>query len=172
MTANNIHIREADSHDISLLSHLIRQAYRDVADRFNLTPDNCPKHPSNCHDKWIENDFKRGVVYYILECDDSPIACAAIEKAEPGHCYLERLAVTPPHRNSGFGKVLTKHVFAEARALGARSVGIGIISEQTELKSWYRKIGFVEKETKRFPHLPFLVAFMTYTLTSDNDKSS
>ena len=41
---------------------------------------------------------------------------------------------------------------------------IGIISEQADLKSWYQKIGFVEIETKLFPHLPFLVAFMTYRL--------
>jgi GNAT superfamily N-acetyltransferase len=146
-----IHIREADSHESSLLSHLIRKAYREVAERFNLTPENCPKHPSNCSDEWIENDFKRGVVYYILELDDAPIGCAALEKADPDHCYLERLAVTPPHRNNGFGKALVDHVLAQARVFKMKSVGIGIISEQVDLKSWYRKIGFVEKEPKRFP---------------------
>jgi len=57
MTDDIIHIREADSHEISLLSHLIRKAYRGIAERFNLTPENCPKHPSNCSDEWIENDF-------------------------------------------------------------------------------------------------------------------
>jgi len=171
MTPNTVRIREADSHDISLVSHLIREAYRDVAERFNLTPENCPKHPSNCHDDWIENDFKRGVVYYILECDNTPTGCAAIEKAERSHCYLERLAVTPPYRNNGFGKGLVDHVLARAMALEMKSVGIGIIAEQADLKSWYRKIGFVEKETKQFPHLPFMVAFMTYTFDGDGSKS-
>ena len=172
MTANNIHIREADSHDISLLSHLIREAYRNVAERFNLTSENCPKHPSNCQNEWIENDFKRGVVYYILERDATPVGCAAIEKAEHDHCYLERLAVTPPYRNHGIGKALVDHVLAQARALEMKSVGIGIIAEQSDLKSWYLKIGFVEKEIKQFPHLPFRVAFMNYTLTNGNDTSS
>ncbi len=51
------------------------------------------------------------------------------------------------------------------------SVGIGIISEQTELISWYGQIGFIEQEVKEFPHLPFLVAFMTYRLTSDENDS-
>jgi hypothetical protein len=36
------YIKEARSTDISDLSHLIRNAYRDVADRFQLTPANCP----------------------------------------------------------------------------------------------------------------------------------
>jgi hypothetical protein len=67
MTGSIIQIREANSVDISLLSRLVRQSYRDVADRFKLTPANCPKHPSNCTDEWIENDFARGVNYFILE---------------------------------------------------------------------------------------------------------
>ena len=37
---------------------------------------------------------------------------------------------------------------------------IGVISEDTELKDWYRKFGFVQKNTKKFEHLPFIVAFM------------
>jgi hypothetical protein len=48
--------------------------------------------------------------------------------------------------------------------LGAKQIGIGIISDDTELKLWYQRIGFVEKETKEFAHLPFLVTFMSYEL--------
>jgi hypothetical protein len=44
-------IREADPDDKVLLTRLIRDSYRDVAERFNLTPENCPKHPSNCNDE-------------------------------------------------------------------------------------------------------------------------
>ena len=68
--------------------------------------------------------FKRGVVYYILELDDVPIGCAALEKADPDHCYLERLAVTPLYRNNGFGKALVDHVLAQARAFEMKSIGI------------------------------------------------
>ena len=31
-------IRKADAHEVLLLAHLIRNSYRDVAARFNLTP--------------------------------------------------------------------------------------------------------------------------------------
>ena len=106
MTGNLIHIREANSDDISLLSGLIRQSYRDVADRFQLTPANCPKHPSNCTDEWIENDFARGVSYFILERRGIPAGCVAIESAESDLCYLERLAVLPPERKKGLGSQL------------------------------------------------------------------
>jgi GNAT superfamily N-acetyltransferase len=164
MTHDISHIRETNSADISLLSRLIRQSYRDVADRFKLTPENCPKHPSNCTDEWIEKDFARGVSYFILEHRGAPSGCIAIESANPELCYLERLAVLPHARKKGFGNQMVEYVFRRAQGLGLRKISIGIIAEQTELKQWYQKIGFVEGETKAFSHLPFLVSFMTYEL--------
>jgi GNAT superfamily N-acetyltransferase len=159
-----IYIREADSDDIPLLSGLIRDSFRDVAERFSLTPENCPKHPSNCDPEWIESDFARGVTYYILEHNGTPTGCVALEKASPDLCYLERLAVLEQNRRQGFGRALVDHVFAEAKALGTQQIGIGIIAADTELKFWYQKIGFTEEETKELEHLPFLVTFMTYQL--------
>ena len=67
MVDNQIRIREADPADISLLSDLIRLSYRDVADRFKLSVSNCPKHPSNYSNEWVEKDLGRRISYYILE---------------------------------------------------------------------------------------------------------
>ena len=164
MTAETTYIRAAGSADVPVLSGIIRVSFRDVAERFSLTLENCPKHPSNCTDEWIENDFARGVAYYILESDGTPVGCVALEKANPDLCYLERLGILPQSRRKGFGKALVDHVFSEARALGAKQIGIGIISDDTELKLWYQRIGFIEKETEEFAHLPFLVTFMSYEL--------
>ncbi len=164
MADKRIHIREADAADISLLSQLIRLSYRDVADRFKLTPANCPRHPSNYTDEWVENDYARGVSYYILEHKGIPAGCVAIEKANPDLCYLERLAVLPHEREKGLGSQLVEHVFRKAQEVGTKNISIGIIARQTELKQWYQKIGFIEGETKEFSHLPFMVTFMTYEL--------
>ncbi len=164
MISNIVHIREANSADISLLSRLVRQSYRDVADRFTLTPANCPKHPSNCTDEWIENDFGRGISYFILEQRGIPAGCVAIERAETDLCYLERLAVLPRERKKGLGSQLVEHAFHTARGRGSKKISIGIIAAQTELKQWYRKFGFAEGETKEFSHLPFRVTFMTCEL--------
>jgi N-acetylglutamate synthase-like GNAT family acetyltransferase len=164
MTGNMIQIREANSADISLLSGLVRQSYCDVAERFKLTPTNCPKHPSNCTDEWIQNDFTRGVSYFILERRGIPAGCVAIERAEADLCYLERLAVMPQERKKGLGGQLVEHIFRTAREFGLKKISIGIIAAQTELKQWYQKFGFVEGETRDFNHLPFRVTFMTCKL--------
>ena len=162
--ADQTQIIRAGLGDAPLLAGLIRDAYRDVAKRFNLTPENCPKHPSNCTPKWIRNDFARGVSYFILEHNQEPLGCAALEKPTADLGYLERLAVLPDHRRRGFGRMLVDYIFDRAKDAGLRQISIGIIAEQTDLLWWYRKIGFIEGDTKEFEHLPFLVTFMMYQL--------
>ena len=159
-----INIREADSNDISLVAGLVGECFQDVAERFGLTLENCPKHPSHCTDEWIEKDLARGVTYYVLENDVMALGCVAIEKASSDLCYLERLGVLPEARRNGYGRTLVDHIISRAKHIGAKQISIGIIADDTELKRWYLKIGFVEGETKGFDHLPFLVLFMTYAL--------
>jgi len=157
-------IRTAGQDDISLLARLIQTSFEDVAQRFGLNRQNCPKHPSNCSDQWVAQDMARGVVYFILEGDGRPKGCVAMERADATRCYLERLAVLPQFRKAGLGRALVQHVFGQARALGAGQVGIGIMDQDAALKQWYGRLGFMETETKTFAHLPFRVAFMKFTL--------
>ena len=164
MRGKTIHIRQASSVDTTLLAGIISNSFRNVAERFGLSDENCPKHPSNCTDEWVQKDLARGVIYYILEKDGNPVGCVAIEPASNDVCYLERLAVLPNERGNGYGRALVTNVLLKAKTLGAQEVGIGIIADHTELKEWYRKIGFIEGDTKDFKHLPFCVTFMKYEL--------
>ena len=157
-------IRDASSSDIPLLTALIRNSFRNVADRFNLTAENCPTHPSNCTTEWIESALKKSIKYYILERKDFPCGCVALEQAQPDVFYLERLSVLPQFRRNGLGELLVNYALNEAKKLGAHRVEIGIISHQVELKEWYKKLGFSTKKESQFEHLPFVVAFMTKEL--------
>ena len=153
-------IRAAVRDDIPMLAKLIREANRDVAERFHLTPENAPKHTSNCQNDWIETAMDKGVAFYVLECEQVPCGCVAMEHAKPELCYLERLAVLPRYRRRGFGEALVRHVFHEAHQRQIQRVEIGTIAEHVELTRWYEKLGFTLKETRAFPHLPFQVAFL------------
>jgi N-acetylglutamate synthase-like GNAT family acetyltransferase len=158
----NPKIRICTPKDIGTLAETIRRSFQDAAKRFNLTQENAPRHPSNCTEDWIQKDMERGVTYYALENENIVAGCVALEQANPDVCYLERLAVLPDKRRHGFGKALVTHVLSEAKLLGAKRVNIGIIADQNELKNWYKGIGFMEGESKEFPHLPFRVTFMSY----------
>lgn len=155
-------IRSGEIYDIEQILEIIRRSYATVAHRFNLTVENCPKHPSNCSYEWIQKDLDRGVKYYLLESESEIVGCFALERADSKTCYLERLAVLPDRRNQGFGRILVMHCFEEAEHMGFETVGIGIIAKQHELKRWYQNMGFSETGRKKFDHLPFEVAFMEY----------
>jgi len=97
------------------------------------------------------------------ELSENQIAgCVAIKQASSWVCYLEQPAVLHKHRQKGLGKALVNQVISKAVELGANCLSIGIIAGHTELKNCYKKIGFVEGESRKFLNLPFLVTFMTY----------
>jgi len=158
----NDRIRTCTREDIDVVAETIRRSFRDVAERFGLTGENCPRHPSNCRPDWVEKDMVRGVSYFVLESEGRVAGCVALELVRPGLCNLERLAVLPDLRNRGFGKAMVAHVLSEAGKLGCRDVRIGVIADHAELKDWYRRLGFVETESREFAHLPFLVTFMHF----------
>ena len=153
-------IRQARKSDISILVTLLRDSFMDVAEKFHLTIENCPKHVAFYTQERLTSDLKKGMKYYILSDNDESCGCVALKKAESGVCYLGRLAVLPKHRNKGYGKMLVNHLFKQAKRIGAQSVEIGMISKDKKLKNWYRKFGFVNKGTKKFDDFPFTVAFM------------
>lgn len=160
----NYTIRAGEREDIGVLTETIRTSFRDVADRFGLTPETCPTHPSNCTSQWVRGDMDRGVTYFILEDEGIAVGCAALERADSGEYYLERLAILPDRRRRGLGRALVGHLLAQAGRSGGGRVGIGIIAAHVELKEWYREMGFVEGVTKTFVHLPFQVTFMSYEI--------
>jgi GNAT superfamily N-acetyltransferase len=163
-------IRSATEADAALLASLISQANQDVARQFGLTPDTCPKHPSQCEPSWIVDDLRRGVRYFLLETDAGPVGCVAYETPRPGRAYLNRLSVLPAHRRQGHGAALVRHVQNLARLEGATVLSIGVIDAHTALGTWYRRLGFVDGEVKHFEHLPFAVRYMTCGLSGGWDE--
>ena len=160
-------IREANIEDSEILAEIISESFKDVAQRFLLTPENCPKHPSNYTASWVESDFERGVRYFILYQDNTPVGCAGLEIPGQDVCYLERLSVLPEMRGNHFGVDLFRHTINCAESNGISKVSIGIIDEQADLKEWYRNLGFIVTGTKSFPHLPFTVCFMELGLNAN-----
>lgn len=163
-TVMSSRIRVCTNQDSRVLAETVRKSFQDVAERFGLTQEDVPRHPSNYTADWIRGDMERGVAYFAIENRDHVVGCVALERANMGACYLERLGVLPDDRGRGFGKALVEHALSEARRLGVNYVSIGIIAEHTELKDWYKRLGFVEGESREFPGLPFGVAFMSYAV--------
>jgi len=157
-------IREATSADLATIAMLVSESNKDVAVQFDLNSENCPKHPSFCTESWVQADLARGENYFILEEGTQPYGCVAYEGSSSGLAYLNRLSVPSAQRNKGAGASLVQHIIGHARSRSVQTISIGVIGEHTGLQRWYNKLGFVDGETKRFPHLPFSVKYMSYAL--------
>ena len=108
-------IRTCTHEDTRVLAETIRRSFLNVAERFGLTQENAPHHPSNCTLDWIQKDMVRGVTYFVIENENCVAGCVALEQANSEVCYLERLAVLPDQRQQGFGKALVTHVLSKAK---------------------------------------------------------
>ncbi len=75
---NTMIIRDANEADVGILATLLRESFRDVAERFDLTVENCPKNLAFCTDQRIDADVERGLSFYIIEQDDRPCGCVAV----------------------------------------------------------------------------------------------
>lgn len=159
-----MNIIPATTEDAALIAAIIRESHKDVAQKFNLTPENNPKHPSFCTQEWVVADFQRGEAYFLYQMDDTPAGCVAFEQPDPETAYLNRLSVRPSYRHRGIGAQLVRHIIGYARSKEVQSISIGIIADHDVLKTWYTNLGFIEKETRRFEHLPFDVTYMHYAL--------
>ena len=146
------------------IAALIREAHREVAQMFDLTRENNPKHPSFCTRDWVLADFQRGEEYFVCHTADTPAGCVAFEQPDAQTAYLNRLSVRPPYRHRGIGASLVGHILDYAHTKSVQIVSIGIIAAHEVLKNWYAGLGFVEKETRAFDHLPFDVTYMHYLL--------
>jgi GNAT superfamily N-acetyltransferase len=157
-------ILEAEPKDGAVLAAVIRTASRAVAERFALTRENCPSHPSFCTDEWIKADMERGVRYFAGLIRGKMCGCVALKKVDAETAYLERLSVLPGHRRKGVGRALVERVLGEALGGGARIIRLAVIADLAPLVKWYTAQGFLEVKTEKFPNLPFQVTILQRSL--------
>jgi ribosomal protein S18 acetylase RimI-like enzyme len=161
-----ITIREITSEaEIQTSLHIIRESFKTVAEELHLTQENAPTHPSFITlDSLLQQQTRAN--YFGLFNDNTQLGFVAIEKAEGNIYYLERLAVLPGHRHKKYGETLVNFVIEYAKKAGGIKLSLAMIDSHTVLKDWYKSLGFKEKETKKYEHLPFAVCFMEKGISS------
>ena len=149
---------------------VIRSSFNTVALEMNLTPENCPGHTAFITMEKLLDLYGKAACFGLY-VDGTQAGFVAAEKVGNGETfYLDKLAVMPSQRHKGYGAQLVKCVLDYAGGQGAKIVSLGMIDSLTVLKEWYKSLGFKEKGTKQFEHLPFLVCFMELDLSAQKVK--
>jgi len=163
-------IRPITKADLTSSLSVIRSSFNTVALEINLTPENCPGHTAfTTMEKLL--DLYGKATCFGLYVDSTQVGFVAAEKVGDGETYyLDKLAVLPVQRHKGFGAHLVMCVLDYVGRQGGKRVSLGMIDSHVVLKEWYKSLGFEEKGTKKFEHLPFLVCFMDLDLTAQKVK--
>ncbi|PKM63273.1 MAG: GNAT family N-acetyltransferase [Firmicutes bacterium HGW-Firmicutes-21] len=146
--------------DLTDCLYVIHKSFATVAQEFGLTEENCSKHTSFMKMERLRAVFESKCPMFGYFVGTELVGYVSLSKKDDVAYEIHNLAVLPEYRHSGIGSALIEHCKTVARHLGGKKITLGIIEENTKLKNWYIKNGFVHTGTMLFPHLPFTVGFM------------
>jgi len=139
---------------------IISKSFQTVADEMGLTKENCPSHTAFMPLKKLQGQLKCGNPMFLYKYKDKFVGYFSLNISDDG-VELNNLSVLPEYRHLGIGKELVGFAVDYSKnTLGIDKIKIGIVEENTVLKEWYGKLGFVHTGTKKFENLPFTVGFM------------
>lgn len=145
---------------LNICLDIIRSSFITVAEEFGLTENNCPSHTAFLTIDKLEKQFNDAKPMFLFYQDAIPVGYFSLSKCSDKEWELNNLAVLPEYRHLGIGKALVDYAVATVKNYGCTKISIGIIEENSTLKNWYLKLGFIHISIRKFEHLPFTVGFM------------
>lgn len=162
-----LEIRRVKSGELEDCAAVIRKGFGTVACEFGLTRQNCPTNGAFIEAEKLYADMEKGKLMYGAFVGDRMVGFMQLEQKSTTQYELEKITVLPEYRHCGIGQTLLLFAKKKAAEQGGQTLTIGMIEENTRLKNWYLRQGFVHLGTLQIPSLPFTVGKMEMELTSD-----
>jgi N-acetylglutamate synthase-like GNAT family acetyltransferase len=100
------------------------------------------------------------------------IGCVALEPTGAGVFELSKMAVAPPERGRGIGRLLLQAAIDRARALGASSLFLGSNRRLAAAVRLYEAVGFQHVPREQVGPLPYERADVFMELSLDGALAS
>lgn len=153
-------IRVESKEQLDICLDIVHKSFQTVADEMNLTKDNCSSYTAFMPIEKLISQFENNTPMLLYQYNGCFAGYFSLSINDDS-VELNNVAVLPEYRHLGIGKELVDYAITYSKnILGANKIKIGIVEENTILKEWYEKIGFVHTGSKKFEHLPFIVGFM------------
>lgn len=155
-------IREIHNDEIKQCVKVIRDSFSTVAEEFGFTEENAPRFTAFATDEqrisWHLNGEHRPMFGYFY--NNELIGYYSLFLQDGQQCELNNLCVLPEYRHRRIGTELLEDACRKALNLNCRIMNIGIVEENTVLRKWYEKNGFVHVGTEKFDFFPFTCGYM------------
>lgn len=159
-------IRLINENDITECVRVIKTSFLTVAEAFGITPENAPRFTafSTTEERLLAQLTQERRPMFVYISNDTVIGYYSLNRLDDRCCELNNLCVLPKFRNRGAGAELLAHSFSTAKKLGFSVIQIGIVEENTRLRTWYETFGFIHTGTKKFDFFPFTCGYMEKSL--------
>ncbi len=159
-------IREIHQDEIPQCVFVIRTSFATVAQELGITEENAPGFTAFATDEaritaQLINEHRPMYGYFA---DGRLVGYYSILVKDGGECELNNLCVLPEFRHNNLGGELLEHSFAKGKELGCSKMTISIVEENTVLRRWYEKHGFIHLGTRKFDFFPFTCGYMERSL--------
>jgi ribosomal protein S18 acetylase RimI-like enzyme len=153
-------IRAVFESELSECLKIIHAAYIPVAERFGLTDDNCPDSGrATLTFESLHQQYENGELMFVY-CDDCKIVGYIGMRCSDAALKIDDIVVLPAYQGKGIGSDMLKFAKDYAGDRGCTKLRLGMINNNAELKSWYRKHGFETVALKQYPNAPFVTGYM------------
>lgn len=157
-----INIRLLEKDELNICLNVIINSFKTVADKLNITNENCPGNSAYLELNDLNNYFDKGYKFYGLFKKEL-IGCIVVEKKSDVRYKIRLLSVLEENRHEGFGKILIEFVENLVIPLGCKKIQLGMIYENRVLRDWYESLGFEIEKIKKYRKNDFKVAYMFKT---------
>lgn len=161
------YIREMKEEEIDSCVVLIRESFLTVAEEFGLTEDNAPRFTAFAANRArLEYQYHENRPMFVYVNEERPIGYYSLHQKDSETVELNQICIYPDFRHHKLGEKLLLHAIREAMVRGYLTMTIGIVEENTKLRAWYEKYGFVHVKTEKLDIFPFTCGYMTKKLFS------
>jgi ribosomal protein S18 acetylase RimI-like enzyme len=138
MVDDAVTIRRAAEADEAVLRELWQEFEHEVPEPEGFDPE-------SWEEEWADTlDDIRGGGVFIAEEGDSPIGVARIESPKQGAAHVQLVYVRESARRQGVTKALLKECVADAKARGARTISLDVLTRNDDAMAVWRRLGFHE----------------------------
>jgi ribosomal protein S18 acetylase RimI-like enzyme len=131
-------VRRADEPDEAVLRELWEEFEREVPEPADLEPE-------TWEEEWADTlDDIRGGGVFIAEDESGSLGIARIEAPERGAAHVQLVYVRDRARRRGATKTLLQECVADAKARGARTVTLEVLTSNEPAVAVWRRLGFRE----------------------------
>lgn len=157
-------IKKLDQSKLTECLDILHKGYEPTAIQFKLTNDNCPyRGRADLPLAVLVEEFLSGIEIYGYYEADNIVALISIY-TEKNTIKINDIVVLPEFWNKGIGTALLEFIKEKAAKQNISKIMLGMIDDNTVLKKWYEKNGFINIGYKKFPNAPFTVGYMEWNL--------